>query len=183
MQNAVIQRPSRGRLARTLCDIMGVLLGLLFLLASLCLLYGTAHYITSGGHINSGIGCALGVVTLLFLSTCLSLPTKLYENERLRIAGQLAASMTSAVTVASAVLPLVALLLLCVIDPPSRGSPAYDGGGVLIIVSAVIGLAAFLIFLPCTYILARKATMRLAHLAIGTVVAGVVGGLLGYHCY
>jgi hypothetical protein len=183
MESTVIQKPNRGRLARTLCDLGGVLLGLLFLATGLFLLYGTLHYMGSGGrHINSGIGCALGVVTLLFLSICLALPTKRYEDRRLRIAGQLAASMTSAVMIASVVLPLVAMVSLW-ISNPSGGSAAGDVGGIVMAIITVIGLAAFLVFLPCTLILARKAKPRLAHLAIGTTVVGVVGGLLGYLCY
>jgi len=182
MESTQTRRHMEGRLARVLCDILGVLLGLLFLIASLFLLNGTVHYIASGGHINSGLGCVLGVVMLLFLSTCLALPTRLYEHRRLRIAGHLAASMTSAVTLASVALPLVALVLVWTSNP-SPGSAAADVGGIVVFFITIIGLASILIFLPCTYILVRKARPQLVHLAIGTVVAGAVGGLLGYLCY
>ena len=183
MESTAVHRHGEVRLGRRLCDLVGVLLGLLFLATGLCLFYGAAQYVASGGHINSGIGCALGVVTLLFLSICLALPTKRYEDRRLRIARQLAASMTSAVTVAAAVLPVVLLVLEWVMEPPSPGSSGADIGGLVILSMMAIGLAAILLFLPCTLILARKAKPRLAHLAIGTVVAGTVGGLLIYLCY
>jgi hypothetical protein len=183
MENTVIEKHGQGRLGRRICDVLGVLLGLLFLGAGLCLLCGTVHYIASGGHINSAIGCALGVVTLLFLGTCLAVPTKLYEDRRLRIAGQLAASMTSAPTVAAAVLPVVLLVLEWVMEPPSPGSSGADIGGLVVLSMVVVGLAGILLFLPCTLILARKAKPRLAHLATGTAIVGVVGGLLGYLCY
>jgi hypothetical protein len=182
MKSTMIHRHGEGRPARTLCDILGILLGLLVLIASLLLLYGTVHHIASGGNLNSGLGCGLGAGVLLFLGTCLALPTRLYEDKRLRIAGHLAASMTSAVTVASAVLPLVALVSVWT-SKPSPGSAAADVGGIVVFIVTVIGLAGILIFLPCTYILARKAKPRLAHLAIGTIAVGVVGGLLGYLCY
>lgn len=183
MESTAVHRHGEGRLGRRLCDLVSVLLGLLFLATGLFLLYGTLHYMGSGGrHINSAIGCALGVVALLFLGICLVLPTKLYVDRRLRIAGQLAASMTSAVMIASVVLPLVAMVSLW-ISNPSGGSAAGDVGGMLMAIITVIGLAAFLVFLPCTLILARKAKPRLAHLASGTIVVGMVGGLLGYLCH
>lgn len=183
MESTVIRKNGQGRLGRLVCDVMGVLLGLLFLGAGLFLLYGTAHYIASGGHVNSAIGCALGAVALLFLSICLVIPTKLYEDSRLRIAGQLAVSMTSAITVAAAVLPVVFLVLEWVMEPPSPGSSGSDIGGLVVLSMVVVGLAGILLFLPCTLILARKAKPRLAHLATGTAIVGVVGGLLGYLCY
>lgn len=182
MDNTVIEKHGQGRLGRRICDVLGVLLGLLFLAVGVWLLCGTVHYIASGGHANSAIGCALGVVTLLLLSICLALPTKLYEDRRLRIAAQLAASMTSAATVAWVVLPLV-LVLLWIAEPPSPGSPGADVGGILVFFMIAAGLAGILVFLPCALILARKSKPRLAHLAIGTTVVGVVGGLLGYLCY
>jgi drug/metabolite transporter (DMT)-like permease len=174
METTVIEKPSRGRLSRILCDVFGVLLGLLFLVAGVCLLCGTAHYIAFGGHINSGIGCALGTVALLFLGICLALPTRLYADRRLRIAGQLAASMTAAVTVASVVLPL-ALIVLLIADPPSPGSGGSDIAGLVVLITVGVGLAGIIIFLPCTWILARKARIRLTHLVMGTPVAGAVG--------
>jgi hypothetical protein len=183
MDSAAIQRHGGGRLGRILCDVIGTLLGLLFLVAGLYLLHGTMRYGASGGHINSAIGCALGTVALLFLSVCLALPTRAYDNRRLRIAGRLAASMTSAVTVAAAVLPVVLLILDWALEPPSPGSAGADVGGLIMIAVIAICLAAFLVFLPCTCILARKAEMRLAHLAIGTVAAGAVGGMVVYLCY
>jgi hypothetical protein len=142
------------------------------------------RYSGSGGrHINSGIGCALGAVALLFLSVCLALPTRAYDNRRLRIAGRLAASMTSAVTVASAVLPVIFLVLHWVLEPPSPGSSGADVGGLVVLFMMVVGLAGILLFLPCTLILARKAGMLPAPLAVGTIVAGAVGGLAVYLCY
>jgi hypothetical protein len=182
MDSSIMHKQTGGRFTRVLCDVMGVLLGLLLLIASLLLFHGTVHYIASGGNLNSGLGCGLGAGVLLFLGTCLTLPTRLYEDKRLRIAGHLAASMTSAVTVASAVLPLVALVSVWT-SKPSPGSAAADVGGIVVFIVTVIGLAGILIFLPCTYILARKAKPQLAHLAIGTIAVGVVGGLLGYLCY
>jgi hypothetical protein len=187
MESAAVNQDRKGRLVRMLCDVTGVLLGLLFLVAGLFLLNGTIDYMRFGGsggrHINSAIGAALGVVALLFLSVCLALPTKLYEDRRLRIAGRLAASMTSAVTVASAVLPVVLIVLDWVIEPPSPGSSGADVGGLVVLVMMVVGLAGILIFLPCTYILARKARTRPRHLAIGTLVAGALGSLAVYLCY
>jgi hypothetical protein len=183
MESTAVHRYGEGRLGRRLCDLVGVLLGLLFLATGLFLLYGTLHYMGSGGrHINSGIGCALGVVTLLFLSICLALPTKRYEDRRLRIAGQLAASMTSAAMVALVGWSLVGLVSVW-ISNPSPGSAADDVRGIVALIFTIIGLAGAISLLPCTYILARKAKPRLAHLAIGTVVAGTVGGLLIYLCY
>ena len=182
MEGTVIQETRRDGLGRLLCDVLGVLLGLAFLTAGLFLLSGTIDYARYGGtggrHINSAIGCALGVAALLLLSICLAVPTKLYEGKRLRIAGQLAASLTSAVTVASVLLPIVVMVSLSM-SAPEPGDVAGMVGFAVII----IGLAAAVVFLPCTWILARKSKMRLAHLAIGTMVAGAAGGLLGYLCY
>jgi len=182
MESTQIRGHTEGKLGRTLRDVMGVLLGLLFLIAALYVLYGTERYVASGGNLNSGLGCGLGAAALLFLGICLALPARLYEDRRLRVAGHLAASMTAAVTIASAVLPLVALVLVWTSNP-SPGSAADDVGGIMVFIITVIGLVGILVFLPCTFILARKARMRLAYLAIGTIVVSMVGGLLGYLCY
>jgi hypothetical protein len=178
MESTVIRKPSEGRLGRMLCDFLGVLFGLVFLAASFYLLHGTIHYVESGGHTNSGVGCALGVGVLLFLSICLALPTKLYVDRRLRIAGQLAASMTSAATVASVVLPLIVMISLW-ISTPEPG----DCAGIVAFFVVVIALATATVFLPCTWILARKAKIQLARLAVGTLAAGAVGALLIYLCH
>ncbi|MBN2099325.1 MAG: hypothetical protein JW753_06985 [Dehalococcoidia bacterium] len=187
MQSTVTQETRRSRFCRVSCDVFGLLLGLLFLTAGLFLLRGTIDYVRFGGsggrHINSAIGCAIGAVTLLFLSICLALPSKLYEDRRLRIAGQLATSMTSAAAAAAALLPVVLLILNWAMEPPSPGSSRADAGGIIMIVVMAICLAAFLVFLPNTFILAGKSRPRLVLLAMGTVVAGSVGGLLGYLCY
>jgi len=179
MESSVTQRRTASGLTRILCDVVGILLGLLFLAGGLCLLGGTALYIGSyGGHINSAIGCALGAVTLLFLSICLALPSRLYEDRRIRIAGQLAASVTSAVTMASVLVPLIVMISFW-ISTPELG----DCAGIVAFFVIVIALATATVFLPCTWILARKAKIRLARLAVETLVAGAVGALLIYLCH
>jgi len=162
-------------------DLAGIVLGVLIpsiilpgvLILSIILL--GFRYPQGIGHHFAYAPLLAGV--LLFLSICVSIPTKCYEGGVSHAIGIVAFSTASAIAVFG-----VATILACLI-----GICFYrieDEWWLVPMVAIAAGLALLSFLGSCAYVLAKKVQPRLAHLAVGTAVGFVLAGLcalLVYH--
>jgi hypothetical protein len=140
-------------------DIIGIVMGVPILLAGLWFAYSVLH-----GNLYQGLVGAI----LLFISTSLFIPSRLYElyeHERTRAIGLVALSLVIAVSVNCAFFVGFSLLA------------GPNDGALLALVVAATFLIAFVFVLLCTLVLLGKLRPKPAHKAIA-ITAGIAVGLL-----
>lgn len=119
---------------------------------------------------------ALVLGVLLFLSVCVSIPTRYYGGQVTRTMGLVALSIASAIAV-SGVITVVGCLI---------GINFYnisDEWWLLPMMIIAFGLVLLNVFGLCAYVLAKKVQPRLAHLAAGVVAVLLLAGLCGLLVY
>jgi hypothetical protein len=153
-------------------DIAGIVLGVLILSIVLLgfrySLYGFIYH-----HFPYAL---LLVGVLLFLSICISIPTRYYEGGFAHAIGLVALSIASAIAVFG-VITVVGCLI---------GISFYnieDEWWLIPMMIIAFGLVLLTFFGSCAYVLAKKVQPRLAHLAVGTLAVFLVAGLYALLIY
>ena len=153
-------------------DVAGIVLGVL-ILSILLLGFRYSPYVV-GYHLEYA---SLLAGVLLFLSICVSIPTRYYEGGVSHAIGLVAFSTASAIAVFGAITVVGCLI----------GIGFYrieDEWWLIPLMIIASGLALLSLSGSCAYVLAKKVQPRIAQLAVGTVAGFVLAGLcalLAYH--